>query len=103
MGLKTINLQPSIVSVETNDILKIQNIFPNPSNGHFKLSGIDLTSILNLYLTDLKGEITKLNKNDYNIKNNILEFNLNNLMTGLYYLNIETTNFKFNYIINITN
>lgn len=92
--IKAFDLQPSIVSVETNYISEFQNIFPNPSNEHFSLSGLDISSIINLYITNSNGKIIILNNIDYNTKNNIIEFNLNKLTNRFYYLYIEKANYK---------
>ena len=70
------------------------NIYPNPSDGKFIVNiQTNNNKTLNIKITDITGRIIENNDIEvYNGKDNIKQYNLNNLNNGVYLINIVTEN-----------
>jgi hypothetical protein len=65
------------------------DIFPNPSDGHFTLKTKNI-NLLNFKIYDLSGRMVQHVTTNKFITDNSLEFDISNLMNGLYILTFET-------------
>jgi hypothetical protein len=66
------------------------SIFPNPSNGIFKIQHDYLTTETPYQITDVLGKIIMTGV----LKNNLSEMNLSNMSPGVYYLNASNKTIK---------
>ncbi|UOK43894.1 MULTISPECIES: T9SS type A sorting domain-containing protein [Flavobacterium] len=72
--------------LSTDDIIskKVINVYPNPSKGHFTVEGDDLMGS-EIVVYDILGKVVAERTAD----NNMVEFNQNNLRTGVYMVKIQ--------------
>lgn len=85
-----------ITSVE--ELSKLIKIYPNPSNGSFNIEIKENSTISDIMIFDLKGNIVY--NNSQIIKNN-LNINLNNISNGNYLLRFKINNLDYSTKINI--
>ena len=69
------------------------NIFPNPSTGVFNISFVSDTKLNSIQVYDLQGKNVKnINFGNTNMSNNV-QFNLQNICVGVYFVKIQTSDF----------
>lgn len=82
----SIQLSPT-TNVKENEVLSF-NIYPNPNNGEFTISGLKANS--SILITDVNGRIIE---NVSNI-NTLANINLSNVNKGVYFITVESNNIK---------
>jgi len=80
----------SVSEFELNKHLRINNIYPNPMNGHGRIEFYTDSSGLKVSIVDMKGNELKVISNQYYSKNNYtLNISTNSLPSGAYLLQLQ--------------
>lgn len=82
----SIQLSPT-TNVKENEVLSF-NIYPNPNNGEFTISGLEANS--SILITDVNGRIIENVSNT----NTLANINLSNVNKGVYFITVESNNIK---------
>jgi len=64
-------------------------IYPNPSNGNFNIAFTKYTGVASLFITNILGTTVK-QINNVNVNSNNLQLDLSDLVSGIYFLRVET-------------
>ena len=76
----------SPTNIETIEAKKI-SIYPNPTNGHFTITGLELLgTVSSLILTDMNGKVVKV------LDTKATKFSMGSIKPGVYFLNIISGN-----------
>jgi len=70
---------------------KAYNIYPNPANTYLNIKTLNTNDISNIQLLGLDGKIIR-SYNNFNINNNVIKIELNEINNGIYMLHIISNN-----------
>ena len=73
-------------NVKNIDINKLQ-VYPNPSNGNFKITCNDITNNANIEIVNSIGQVVYKNS-IANFINGAFTLNIENIVTGLYFIKV---------------